>query len=218
MPPAAWGRLADVPQELTGLTGWAASVMERLGEPGLALLVALENVFPPIPSEPVLALAGVLSTQGRLSLALVLLAATLGSLVGAVVLYEVGARYGRTRLVRLVDRLPMVAVSDLERAEAWFARHGQKAVFFGRFVPVVRSLVSIPAGIERMPRWRFLVLTALGSGAWNTAFVLLGLQAGERVDLDTISTILNVSLIVGAVVAAVVGVRRLLRARRSRAR
>ena len=88
--------------------------------------------------------------------------------------------FGRQRLVGLVDRMPFVDVKDLERAEAWFTRHGQPAVFFGRFVPVVRSLVSLPAGIERMPRWRFVVLTAIGSGAWNTTFVLLGRQARPR--------------------------------------
>lgn len=205
-----------VPQEeLTGLTGWAADVMDRLGELGLALLVLLENVFPPIPSEPVLTLAGVLATQGRLSLPLVLLASTLGSVVGALVLYEAGARFGRARLVRLVERMPLASVADLERAEAWFTRYGQPAVFFGRFVPVVRSLVSVPAGIERMPRGRFVLLTALGSGAWNSAFVLIGLQAGELVDLSTISTVLNVSLLVGVAIAVVAGVRRVLKGRRS---
>lgn len=202
-------------EELTGLTGWAADVMDRLGELGLALLVMLENVFPPIPSEPVLTLAGVLATQGRMSLPLVLLASMLGSVVGALVLYESGARFGRARLVRIVERMPLASVADLERAEAWFDRHGQPAVFFGRFVPVVRSLVSIPAGIERMPRGRFVLLTSLGSGAWNAAFVLIGLQAGELVDLSTVSTVLNVSLLAGIALAVVVGVRRLLKGRRS---
>lgn len=218
MPEGPYGHAGAVPQEeLTGLTGWAADVMDRLGEVGLALLVALENLFPPIPSEPVLSLAGVLTTQDRMSLPLVLLAATLGSVVGALVLYEAGARYGRARLVHLVDRMPLVDVADLERAEAWFARHGQPAVFFGRFLPVVRSLVSVPAGIERMPRWRFVALTALGSGGWNAAFVLLGLQAGSRVDLDTVSRVLNISVLVGAAGAVVLGVRRVQK-RRSRAR
>ena len=203
--------------ELTGLSGFAADVLDRFGEVGLALLVALENVFPPIPSEPILTLAGVLATQGRLSLVLVLLSSTAGSVLGALALFELGSRLGRARLVRLVDRMPLVDVEGLERAEAWFARHGSSAVFFGRFIPVLRSLVSVPAGIERMPRSRFVLLTALGSGAWNAAFIGIGYAAGATVDLDVISRALDLVLVGTAAVGAVVLARRLLRRRREAA-
>ena len=199
--------------ELTGLSGWASDVVDAMGEVGLGLLVALENVFPPIPSEPILTLAGVLSAQGGLSLALVVLCSTLGSVLGALVLYGVGARTGRARVVRLVDRLPLVDVDDLERAEAWFARHGTKAVLLGRFIPVVRSLVSVPAGFERLPLRSFVLLTALGSGIWNTAFVLLGYAAGDSVDLDVLSRVLDYGVYAAAVVCVVLGVRRLRRNR-----
>lgn len=202
-------------EEFTGLTGWAAGVLERFAEPGLGLLVALENVFPPIPSEPVLTLAGVLAAQGRLSLLLILIAATLGSMLGALILYEGGARLGRARVARVVDRMPFLTLRDLERAEAWFARHGTKAVLIGRFMPVVRSLVSVPAGIERMPRGRFLLLTALGSGIWNATFVLLGRSLGEAVGLQTLGRVLDASLLVAAVGVVVVAVRRFVRRRRA---
>ena len=203
--------------QLTGLSGFAADVLDRFGEVGLALLVALENVFPPIPSEPILTLAGVLATQGRLSLALVLLSSTAGSVLGALVLFELGGRLGRVRLVRLVERLPLVDVGGLERAEAWFTRHGSSAVLLGRFVPVLRSLVSVPAGIERMPRGRFVLLTAIGSGAWNAAFIGIGYGLGSSVDLDVISRALDAVLVGTALVGAVVLVRRLLRHRRAAA-
>lgn len=204
-------------EELTGLSGWSADVVQALGEGGLGLLVALENVFPPIPSEPVLTLAGVLAQQGTLSLALVLVTSTLGSLVGAVVLYGLGARTGRDRVARLVDRMPLVDVEDLERAEAWFARHGPKAVFLGRFVPVVRSLVSVPAGLARLPMRQFLVLTAIGSAMWNSAFIGLGYAAGESLDLSTLSTVLDVAVYVIAALTVVAGIGRYRRNRSRRA-
>lgn len=200
-------------EELTGLTGWAAGVVDRLGELGLLLLVAVENVFPPIPSEPVLTLAGVLAAQGRLSLTLVVLGSTAGSVLGALLLYEVGARVGRDRLVGLLRRLPLVGADDLERAEAWFGRHGQRAVLLGRLVPVVRSLVSVPAGASALPRWRFALLTALGSGTWNGLFIALGATAGRTVPLRTLSAYVDAGVYVGTALLAVLGLVR-WRARR----
>lgn len=165
--------------DLTGLAGWVSDVMVALGAPGVGALVALETIFPPIPSEVVLPLAGFLAGDGRMSLTAVMVASVVGSLVAALALYFLGALLGRERLYDLVDRAPILRLDDLERADAWFVRHGGKIVFFGRFIPVVRSLVSIPAGITRMSLPRFVLLTTLGSGAWNVLFISAGFALGS---------------------------------------
>jgi membrane protein DedA with SNARE-associated domain len=162
---------------------WVTGVIEALGYPGLTVLVALENVFPPIPSEIILPLAGFLTGQGRFSFPLVMLATTLGSLLGALVLYGVGAAAGRGRVRRLVERFghwALLTPEDLTRAERWFDRYGTIAVFTGRLAPVVRSLVSIPAGYSRMPLGKFVLLTAVGSAIWNGVLVSLGWALGEN--------------------------------------
>jgi len=159
---------------------WVNGLMDTLGAPGAGIAIALENLFPPIPSEAILPLAGFAASTGRMSLVAVLLWTTAGSVIGALALYGVGALLGRDRTVALAARLPLVKVSDIERTEAWFLRHGTKAVFFGRMIPVFRSLVSVPAGVERMPLPVFLTLTTVGSALWNTAFVLAGHALGAN--------------------------------------
>ncbi|MBF9129385.1 DedA family protein [Plantactinospora sp. S1510] len=168
------------PTRFGGLTGWIAGVIEAMGAPGVGLLVALENVIPPVPSEIVLAMAGYLAGEGRMNVFLVVLAATAGSVLGALALYWLGAALGEDRLKRWLDRLPLVDTDDLERADRWFERYGSWAVLFGRMIPVVRSLVSVPAGANRMPMGRFLALTTLGSGLWNAIFVGLGFALGSQ--------------------------------------
>ncbi|MCW3814799.1 DedA family protein [Micromonospora sp. DR5-3] len=168
------------PNQFTGLTGWVAAVIDSLGALGVALLVALENVVPPIPSEIVLAMAGYLCAEGRFNVVLIVLAATAGSLLGAVVLYWLGAALGEERLKRWLDHIPLVDRDDLEKADRWFERYGRWAVLVGRLVPVVRSLVSVPAGANRLPLGEFLLLTTLGSGVWNTLIVGLGFALGSR--------------------------------------
>ncbi|GAB4068168.1 hypothetical protein GCM10028777_26370 [Angustibacter speluncae] len=168
------------PAELPGLSGWVASVMDSLGEPGVAALTALETVFPPIPSEVVLPLAGFLTRQGSLSLPLVLVAATAGSLVGALALYALGAWLGHDRATAALARLPLVDREDVDKASDWFDRHGRAAVFFGRLVPGVRSLVSLPAGANRMPLPTFTLYTVAGSLLWNGLLVGAGALLGDR--------------------------------------
>ncbi|MCK9794913.1 DedA family protein [Isoptericola sp. 4D.3] len=168
------------PGIITRLTDWAVGLMETLGAPGAGLAVAFENLFPPVPSEVILPLAGFTASQGDLGLLSVVLWTTAGSVVGALALYLVGAAVGRERLYRLVERMPLVRVEDLGAAEAWFARHGARAVLLGRLIPIVRSLISVPAGVERMHLGRFLTLTAIGSAIWNTALVLVGYVLGEQ--------------------------------------
>jgi membrane protein DedA with SNARE-associated domain len=165
---------------ITRLTDWAVSLMESLGAPGAGLAVALENLFPPIPSEVILPLAGFTAAQGRLGLLEAIVWTTAGSVVGALLLYWLGAALGAERLRAVAARLPLVRAEDFDTAEAWFARYGTTAVLVGRVIPIVRSLISVPAGVERMPVGRFLALTALGSGVWNTALILLGYGLGER--------------------------------------
>lgn len=165
------------------LTDWATEVMTRLGYTGIAGLTALENIIPPIPSEVILPLAGFEAGRGTFSFPLVLLAATIGSLVGALVLYLVGSKFGELRLRRFIEgygRYALIETNDLDVAMGWFELHGAKAVLVGRLVPGVRSLVSIPAGMSSMSMPRFLVLTAIGSGVWNTLLVGLGYILGEE--------------------------------------
>jgi membrane protein DedA with SNARE-associated domain len=171
---------ATEPSELGGLTGWVASVIESLGEVGVGLLVALENLIPPIPSEIVLSMAGYLASTGKVNLVLVAIAATAGSVLGALALYWLGYALGEERLRRWLDRIPLVDADDLNLADRWFERHEKGAVFFGRMAPVVRSLVSIPAGANHMKLGIFTLLTTLGSGLWNCLFIGGGYALGSR--------------------------------------
>lgn len=159
---------------------WVNDLMDAMGAPGAGLAIALENLFPPLPSEVILPMAGFAASGGRMSLLAVLLWTTAGSVIGALALYGVGALLGRERTVAIAGRLPLVKVSDIEKTEAWFLRHGTKAVFFGRMIPIFRSLISVPAGVERMRLPVFLGLTTLGSAIWNTVFVLAGYALGEN--------------------------------------
>ncbi|WP_422743574.1 DedA family protein [Micromonospora sp. WMMD754] len=183
------------PNQFTGLTGWVASVIDSFGAVGVALLVALESIIPPIPSEIVLAMAGYLSAEGRFNVLLIVLAATVGSLLGALVLYWLGAALGEDRLKRWLDHIPLVDLEDLEKADRWFERHGRWAVLIGRVVPVVRSLVSVPAGANRMPLGEFVLLTTLGSGVWNALIVGAGFTLGSRwKDVDRYSQWFNYAI------------------------
>lgn len=196
---------------------WITGLMDTLGAPGAGLAIALENLFPPLPSEVILPLTGFAASTGQMSLVAALLWTTAGSVVGALALYGVGALLGRDRTVAVAARLPLVKVADIERTEAWFARHGTKAVFFGRMIPVFRSLISVPAGVERMPLPTFLWLTTLGSALWNTLFVLAGYLLGENWTQVTGYVSLYSSVVLGAAAAALLLFLavRLLRRRRA---
>jgi membrane protein DedA with SNARE-associated domain len=165
---------------LDWLGDWVVAVMSALGGPGAALVVAVENVFPPIPSELVLPLAGYSASRGVFSLAEALFWTTLGSVVGSLIVYAVGARLGRDRARTLVARLPVVRISDVDAAEAWFAKRGLAAVFLGRMVPLVRCAVSLPAGVERLHLGWYILLTTAGSLIWNGLFVTAGYLLGSE--------------------------------------
>ncbi|MFF3375299.1 DedA family protein [Streptomyces sp. NPDC002680] len=188
-----------------GAPQWVADLMDTLGAPGAGLAIALENLFPPLPSEVILPLAGFAASTGRMSLLAALLWTTAGSVVGALALYGIGALLGRDRTVALAARLPLVKVTDIAKTEAWFLRHGTKAVFFGRMIPVFRSLISVPAGVERMPLPVFLTLTTLGSALWNTAFVCAGYLLGDNwTEVTTVVSAYSKAVLAGAAVAVLV--------------
>jgi membrane protein DedA with SNARE-associated domain len=171
------------PAFFSGLTERVTDIIERLGYIGIAGLIALENVFPPIPSEIILPLAGFMAGRGDFWLPAVVVAATIGSVVGALVLYAVGAWLGDKRLRQLVNRYGRflgVHEHDLDRANNWFDRYGSTAVFLGRLVPVIRSIVSVPAGIRRMSLGQFLLYTAVGSTIWNGVLIGLGWALGDH--------------------------------------
>lgn len=194
--------LALAQQPADGVAGWAAGLVDTMGGPGAGLAIALENLFPPLPSEIILPLTGFAAGQGVLSLASALFWTTLGSVVGAVALYWIGVLFGRERMHRIWARLPLVKASDLVRTEKWFGRHGAKAVFLGRMVPIFRSLVSVPAGVERMPMPLFIVLTTLGSLVWNSVLVVAGYWLGDRWDVvETYVGVLSKVVLVLAVAA-----------------
>jgi membrane protein DedA with SNARE-associated domain len=164
-----------------GITGFLLDMVERLGAVGVGFAILLETVVPPIPSEAVLGLAGVLINDGRLSIVPVVLCATLGSILGAVFFYYVGRALGPRRSHAFLDRLPLVETEDVDKTFAWFERHGRSAVFFGRMVPIVRSFISVPAGVVRMPFPQFVLYSAAGSLIWNSVLIGLGVAAGDFV-------------------------------------
>ncbi|KQX36858.1 DedA family protein [Streptomyces anulatus] len=200
--------LAQEPAD--GIAGWAAGLVDTLGGPGAGLAIALENLFPPLPSEVILPLTGFAAGQGVLTLASALFWTTLGSVVGAMALYWIGMLVGRDRMHAIWAKLPLVKVSDLERTERWFLRHGTKAVFFGRMVPIFRSLISVPAGVERMPLPVFVLLTTLGSLIWNSVLVMAGYWLGDQWEVvETYVGVLSkaVVVLVAVALAAYVAVR-----------
>jgi membrane protein DedA with SNARE-associated domain len=189
------------------LGAWVSDVIQSFGYAGVALLMLAENLFPPIPSEVILPLTGFLVEQGGLAFLPALIVATGGSLVGALVLYALG-RWGGRGLMLRYGRVLRIKEADLDRADAWFDRYGGLVVLFGRMVPGVRSLVSIPAGLSEMPLGRFVLLTALGSGVWNFLLIGTGWWLGEnwaRV-AHVLGSVSNVILALLALAAFVVGI------------
>jgi membrane protein DedA with SNARE-associated domain len=189
--------------DLGGIVGFAGTVIEAIGEWGVGLLALLETVFPPIPSEVILPLAGFLTRQGELSFPLLVITSILGSYLGALVLYWLGAALGLERSIRWLSKLPLVDRSDFETAAGWFTRHGRSAIFFGRLIPGVRSLISLPAGAARMNLLTFSAFTIAGSGVWNILLIGLGSALGSQYELiDRYSSYVNYALY--AVIAALI--------------
>lgn len=161
------------------MTGWIADLIDAFGALGVALLMTLENLFPPIPSELILPFAGFLVGRGELGFLPVLIASTAGSLLGALVLYALG-RWGGRKLILRYGRFLRVKEADLDRAEGWFDKYDEWVVLFGRMIPGVRSVVSIPAGMLGTPFVRFVLLTTAGSAAWNALLLGAGWYLGDN--------------------------------------
>lgn len=160
------------------------SLMGQFGYFGVFFLIALENVFPPIPSEVILLFGGFMTTYTSLNIALMVVAATLGSLLGAIVLYYIGKILNKERLKKIVSgkvgKVLRLKEKDIDMADQWFDTKGNKTVFFCRFIPIVRSLISIPAGMSEMPMAKFLLYTTVGSAIWNTVLIVIGNRVGEN--------------------------------------
>lgn len=202
---------------------WITEFMESYGYFGILLLIAIENLFPPIPSEVILTFGGFMTTTSELTIFGVVLAATLGSVIGAILLYGIGRVLSAERLEAIVERYGAILrlkPEDIRKADAWFDRYGPWAVFFGRLVPLVRSLISIPAGSSGMRFTPFLALTTAGSLIWNTALVSVGAAVGASWDsivhyMDLYSNIVYALLALGGIAFLVWFVRnRVLKGRR----
>ena len=185
---------------MQSIIDWIVGLMETLGAPGVGIAILLENLFPPIPSEVVLPLAGFTVAQGSLNLVAVFIWSVLGSVIGAYILYGVGAWLGLERLRKIADWMWLVRVSDVDKSMEFFHKHGKPSIFFGRLIPGIRSLISIPAGLDRMNLVMFGLWTTLGSGIWNAILIFLGLKLGENWEqatawADTYSKVIYVVLI-----------------------
>lgn len=168
---------------LDAITSWAQSLIDSLGYPGLGLVMFLESILPVIPSEAILPLAGSLTLDGRFSLLGISLVGTLGSLGGALVFYGLGHWLGEARLQKLLEhygRWFSLSAADMDRTKAWFTRYGEPIIFFGRMMPMVRSLISIPAGLAGMNLQRFVLYTFLGSILWNLLLAWGGRLLGQN--------------------------------------
>lgn len=165
---------------MQGIIDWIISLMEAIGAPGVGLGVFLENIFPPIPSEVILPLAGFTSSQGSMNVIAAFIWATVGSMVGAYVLYYLGAAIGADRLRKIADHMWLVKVSDVDGALAWFDKYGKISILLGRVIPGIRSLISIPAGIDRMNPLTFGFYTLIGSSVWNALLIYCGWVLGEN--------------------------------------
>ncbi|WOE31403.1 MULTISPECIES: DedA family protein [unclassified Acinetobacter] len=165
------------------LQQWVISIMEQLGYAGIALLMFLDNVFPPLPSEIIMPSAGYAASQGELILLGVIVFGSIGSLLAAAVLYWVGYKFKHQHIFACVQRYGKylgINVSDVQKALTWFERYGHRIVFFGRMIPAIRSLISIPAGMSHMPFWKFMLFSGLGTIIWTTFLACIGYYFGEN--------------------------------------
>lgn len=165
------------------MQSWVTEIMEQFGYLGIFLMMALENLFPPIPSEIVLPFGGFLTTYTNLTVIGVITAATLGSVIGAMILYCVGLLIDVARMEKVVDRwghILRIKKEDIHKADDWFDKYGYWTVFFCRMVPLIRSLISIPAGMSNMKFSVFLLLTTLGTLIWNILLISVGVALGAN--------------------------------------
>ena len=192
------------------MQNWLITIMNRFGYLGVAGLIGLENIFPPIPSEVILTFGGFMTTCTDLTFTGVVVSSTIGSLIGAILLYGIGWILSYDKLCRILSgktgKILHLYPEDIDKAVSWFDKRGNYTVFFCRFIPIVRSLISIPAGCAKMKMLPFLLLTTAGSFIWNTVLVYLGALAGKSWSkiagyMDTYSTIVLIILIIAVLSA-----------------
>jgi membrane protein DedA with SNARE-associated domain len=190
------------------MSDWIKSIIEGFSYPGILFLMLLENVFPPIPSELIMPLAGFISTQGQLSFVGLVIAGTLGSVIGAIVLYYAGRWIGGERLRKWSDRHGRwigLSPKDLDKSDDWFKRHGAKTVLLGRVVPGVRSLISIPAGVSSMAFPVFLLYTTLGSAIWTILLAYAGRLLGRNYEqVEHVIGPISTAVVVGIILTLVI--------------
>ena len=188
-------------------------IMNSFGYIGVFLLITIENVFPPIPSEVILLFGGFMTTYTSMNVIGVIIASTLGSVLGAIILYYIGKILNKERLKKIITSKPgkllRLKPEDIDKADEWFDTKGNKTVFFCRFIPVIRSLISIPAGMSEMPMKKFLIYTTLGSLIWNAALTIAGSIVGENWTsileiMDNYSHIIVILLAIIFVIAIIV--------------
>lgn len=195
---------------------WLTTIMNDFGYAGIILLIAVENIFPPIPSEVILTFGGFMTTTSELTIPGVVISATGGSVLGAVVLYYIGVQLSVKRLEKIIDRwghILRVTKEDIKKADQWFDKYGPWTVFFCRFIPLIRSLISIPAGMSKMNVLLFLGLTTLGTLIWNIVLVYLGAAVGNSWEeivgyMDIYSNIVYGLIIIGVIVLIVLYIRK----------
>lgn len=181
-------------------------IIEQFGYFGVFFLILIENVFPPIPSEVILLFSGFFSTYTNLSVLYMIVASTLGSFLGAIILYYIGKIFNKERLKKIVNgrfgKILFLKENDIDKADEWFDNKGNKSVFFCRFVPIVRSLISIPAGMSEMPMGKFIIYTICGSMIWNTILICLGYRLGSN--WEYVLTILDKYQIIVIVILVII--------------
>jgi membrane protein DedA with SNARE-associated domain len=216
----ALAQLVSTHSPLIMVVEYARNLVSGMGYAGLVLIIFVENVFPPIPSDVVLPLAGFTAATTHMSLLGAIIATTAGSLLGALALYYLGYRLGEARVRRLAGRYGKYLTfeeAEVDRSMDWFRRHGSVVVMVARVVPVFRSLISIPAGMSRMPLGRFLIFTAIGAGAWNSGLITTGYLLGSNWEL-VVSWLDQYQLVMYSLNATLFGVIATLRIRSYRRR
>lgn len=190
------------------MQAWIIEIMNQFGYLGIFLLIAIENIFPPIPSEVILLFGGFMSTYTNMHIVGIIIASTLGSLVGAYALYFIGKIFNKERLKKIVrgkiGKVLRLKEKDIDMADEWFDKKGNKTVFFCRFIPIVRSLISIPAGMSEMPLGKFTLYTVVGSLIWNTVLSIAGQAVGAN--WESILAIFEQYSHIAAIVLVILGV------------
>lgn len=202
---------------LESFATFVRNIVESLGYPGLFMLITLESTLVPIPSELVMPFAGYLADQGRFSLPLVIIINSVAAMVGSGISYWIGAAGGKPLLLRY-GKYALIRAKDIERTEVFFSRHGKATILIGRFLPVVRHIISVPAGVARMPLVPFFTQTFIGSTIWGTVLIMLGYSLGAR-SFEVARELKHVDLLIGLAIVAVLvafAIRFVVRRRRER--